>query len=451
MIHVRSLIQSCVVLIAAVAFILGGSWSFSADFTVLTTADSGPGSLRQAVIDANTAAGGDAIVFAIPAGECEPSGVCVINLASSLPIVTESLMIDGTTQPRVGSAPANVCATATSPSYLRVHITAPSDYVFTVETFSNIDSFEFRGLALSSESSTTDGIRYHTLSEGTIQCNHFGTDGTGTVALDMGSGLCVSCFGGGGNLIIGTNGDGVDDVAERNVFAAGSRGVNVNGGDSAYPNWIAGNYFGVGADGTTAMDLATGVYLRQSTAQSRIGSNFDGISDDLEKNVFAHCTDGVWLNTHAGSSYVNFVTGNWIGRDARGRIVPNYRGIRFAGETTDVVISRNQIVTNSIGLYVAANATLNSFSGDNCIMENSTGVSHEGTAVGLWLEDNYWGAADGPSGTGSGTGDEILVSGSGSVDFTPWLTSPNEVCVFIFVDGFDGGNADQWDGVVGGP
>jgi hypothetical protein len=86
-----------------------------------TTADSGPGSLRQAVIDANAAAGGDAIVFAIPAGQCETPGVCVINLASSLPTVTESLTVDGTTQPRVGSAPANVCATATSPSYMRVH------------------------------------------------------------------------------------------------------------------------------------------------------------------------------------------------------------------------------------------------------------------------------------------------------------------------------------------
>ncbi len=276
--------------------------------------------------------------------------------------MTESLTVDGTTQPRVGSAPANVCATATSPSYLRVHVTAPSDYVFTVETLSYGDSYGFRGLAISSGSPNTDGIRYHTYSEGVIQCNHFGTDGTGTVALDIASGVCVACYGGGGNLIIGTNGDGVGDVGERNVFAAGGHGVNVNGGNSAYPNWIAGNYFGVGADGTTAMDLANGAYLRQSAAQSRIGSNVDGISDDLEKNVFAHCTDGVRLNTNAGSSYLNFVTGNWIGRDARGRIAPNSLGIRFDGETTDVVISHNQIVANSTGLYVTANATLDSSS-----------------------------------------------------------------------------------------
>jgi len=451
MIHVRPLIQPRVLLVAAGALILGGSWSFSATFTVSTTADSGPGSLRQAVLDANAASGGDTIEFDIPADQCEASGVCIINLGSSLPIVAESLTVDGTTQPRVGSAPANVCATATSPSYLRVQVTAPSDYVFAVETSSIFDSFEFRGLALSGESSTTDGIRYHTYSEGVIQCNHFGTDGTGTVELDLGSGVCVACYGSGGNLIIGTNGDGVDDVGERNVFAAGGRGVNVNSGSSGYPNWIAGNYFCVGADGTTAMGLANGVFMRQSASQSLIGSNVDGISDDLEKNVFAHCTEGVWLSTNAGSSYVNFVIGNWIGLDARGGIARNSLGVHLGGETTDAVISRNQITANGTGFVVTTNATVGSSSGENCIMENSTGVNHDGTAAGLWLEDNHWGAADGPSGIGPGSGDSIVVSGSGSVDFTPWLTSGNGVCVLVFVDGFESGGADHWDSVVGGP
>jgi hypothetical protein len=35
-------------------------------FTVTTTADAGPGSLRRAMLDANALAGADQIVFAIP-------------------------------------------------------------------------------------------------------------------------------------------------------------------------------------------------------------------------------------------------------------------------------------------------------------------------------------------------------------------------------------------------
>src|SRR5213075_2792280 len=40
----------------------------AATFTVTNTNDSGPGSLRQAVVDANNAAGADTIVFDLPAG-----------------------------------------------------------------------------------------------------------------------------------------------------------------------------------------------------------------------------------------------------------------------------------------------------------------------------------------------------------------------------------------------
>ncbi len=450
MAFVRSLARLRLSILATLVIILGGAWSFAATFTVSTIDDEGPGSLRQAVVDANAAAGGDTIVFNIPAVQCEASGVCAINLRSPLPVVTESLTVDGTTQPRVGSAPANVCATATSPSYLRVQITAVGDFVFTVQTTSFADSFAFRGLALSAGSSGTDGIRYHTYSQGTIQCSHFGVDGTGTVVLDSGNGVCVACFGGGGNLIIGTNGDGVDDVAERNVFGSGLLGIKVNAGISAYPNWIAGNYFGVGADGTTPMSLYAGVYMHQNVSQTRIGTDGDGSSDGLERNVFAHCDEGVFLNTYSGGSYVNFVTGNWFGRDARGRVAPNSSGIHLGGDTTDQVILDNQIIANSTGLFVTENATIGSFSGNNCIMDNLIGVTHYGSAAGLRLENNYWGAADGPSGAGSGSGDLILVAGSGSVDFTPWLTSPREACVFIFVDGFEGGNIGEWDDTVGG-
>ena len=70
-------------------------------FLVDTTADSGPGSLRQAILDADAAStGSNCIDFDIP-GE----GVQTISLASPLPSITESTLIDGWSQPgHAGSA-----------------------------------------------------------------------------------------------------------------------------------------------------------------------------------------------------------------------------------------------------------------------------------------------------------------------------------------------------------
>ncbi|MFN8708700.1 MAG: DUF4347 domain-containing protein, partial [Planctomyces sp.] len=64
-----------------------------ATFTVTNTNDSGAGSLRQAILDANANAGQDTIVFSI-AG----TGTQVINVLSALPTITDQLTIDGTTQ-----------------------------------------------------------------------------------------------------------------------------------------------------------------------------------------------------------------------------------------------------------------------------------------------------------------------------------------------------------------
>jgi hypothetical protein len=66
----------------------------AATFTVTTTSDSGAGSLRQAILDANAAAGADTIAFNINGG-----GLQTIVLGSALPFVTDVVTIDGYTQP----------------------------------------------------------------------------------------------------------------------------------------------------------------------------------------------------------------------------------------------------------------------------------------------------------------------------------------------------------------
>ena len=65
----------------------------AADFTVSNTNDSGAGSLRQAILDANAALGADTIIFA-SAGTITP--------ATSLPTITDTVTINGYSAP--GSA-----------------------------------------------------------------------------------------------------------------------------------------------------------------------------------------------------------------------------------------------------------------------------------------------------------------------------------------------------------
>ena len=76
----------------------GTSGLFADTFTVTNTNDSGAGSLRQAILDANGHPGADTIVFAIPG-----SGVHTITFTSFPPSITDPVTIDGYTQP--GSSP----------------------------------------------------------------------------------------------------------------------------------------------------------------------------------------------------------------------------------------------------------------------------------------------------------------------------------------------------------
>src|SRR6185369_13549143 len=82
---------------AAILFLVSAAAS-AATFTVTNTNDSGAGSLRQAILDANAAAGADTIAFDIPG-----TGVHTIVPFLPLPAITEGLTIDGYTQP--GASP----------------------------------------------------------------------------------------------------------------------------------------------------------------------------------------------------------------------------------------------------------------------------------------------------------------------------------------------------------
>src|SRR5205085_2709145 len=74
---------------------------------VVNTNDNGPGSLRQAIADAdanpNFNSTLDTVSFNVPSSDpnCKPAAphVCTISLLSALPVVTDPVIIDGYTQP----------------------------------------------------------------------------------------------------------------------------------------------------------------------------------------------------------------------------------------------------------------------------------------------------------------------------------------------------------------
>src|SRR2546430_2551126 len=73
---------------------------FAGVLTVSNVNDTGPGSLRQAIDDANQNSGADTIVFNIPGG-----GVHTIAPLTPLPMITDPVVIDGTTQPGFAGTP----------------------------------------------------------------------------------------------------------------------------------------------------------------------------------------------------------------------------------------------------------------------------------------------------------------------------------------------------------
>jgi parallel beta-helix repeat protein len=188
-----------------------------------------------------------------------------------------------------------------------------------------------------------------------------------------------------------------------------------------------------------------------------INSSQPGNGNQIVNNVIQNAGQA-GIFTGAGSGDTNLlIAGNTVISAGAGVFVGSSLGVTVSGNTVTntvtglviassghVSITANNLLTNSTGLSLtnsASNpvtATLNILSGNgtgvlfnsgnaggllltrNAIAGNGAGITN--TAVGtLNAECNWYGAADGPSGVGSGSGDSV----STGVDFNPWLLSSN--------------------------
>ena len=178
--------------------------------------------------------------------------------------------------------------------------------------------------------------------------------------------------------VIGTDGDENGDAAERNIISGNAiMGIAILGG--AGGNVVAGNWIGLDIAGTTAIsNTMQGIYITQ--ADNRIGTDGDGKSDELERNIVSgNGDDGIYINYSGASG--NVVAGNWVGLDATGNAaLPN------GGRGVFIGAGSNTIGTNGDGNGDAAEGNVISGNGNTGLYiqgSNTSGVIVAGNLIGL--------------------------------------------------------------------
>src|SRR5258706_6315920 len=154
----------------AVATVLAGS-AQAATFVVNNTGDSGAGSLRQAILDANGAAGIDTITFAIVGG-----GLQTISPLTNLPNITGAVIIDGYSQ---SGSSANTLALGDN-AVLTIEVNGNNISNGTGLNFlATVNGGEVKGLLMTK---WNNAILFDGATNITVDGNFFGTNAAGTAA-----------------------------------------------------------------------------------------------------------------------------------------------------------------------------------------------------------------------------------------------------------------------------
>lgn len=319
-------------------------------FTVTNVDDSGTGSLRQAMLDANANPGADTIQFAIAAAP-----PVTIQPGSALPVMLGPVTIDGATQPGYVDHPLIEVDCR--------NIAPPSSALVLSGGNSTV-----RGLVLNRY--TSAGIELNTVGGNLVEGCYVGTVADGSAGVGrMQYGIRI--------LRCGYNVIGGSTAQAKNVIGGGPGGMAIHVSDNYDTrfNTIAGNHIGVSADGTTAIPTLWGIILYRS------GDNVIGGTLPGERNIISGCgMVGILINDYGSSR--NTVIGNYIGTDAAGTsAIPNLWGIQLGGGAQSNTIGgtdparRNLISGNTYhGIRQMDTKGNGNFFQGNWIGTDSTGV-----------------------------------------------------------------------------
>jgi hypothetical protein len=214
-------------------------------FTVVNLNDSGSGSLRQAILNANNTAGADVINFQV-AG--------TIALASSLPTVTGNVNIDGTTAPGFVGTPVigidftnhaglKFGAGSTGSAIRSLALFNASTNGLTLSGVSNI-VVAGNDIGLRTDGSTAAGNKANGIElDNSMLGNYVGTDATGSLARgNRGDGILIS-----GGSFYNTIGTSAGNVISANT------GYGVLISAPAGHNTVNDNVIGLTAAGNAAL------------------------------------------------------------------------------------------------------------------------------------------------------------------------------------------------------
>ena len=376
-------------------------------YTVTNANDSGTGSLRRAINDANFSSGADAIHFNIPG-----AGAHSIHALSDLPAITDPVAIDGTTQPGYAGTPLiEIHGTVGESSRDGLTITAGDSTV--------------RGLTINRFSS--DGIRLRDAGNNRIEGNYIGTDLAGGTALANDDG--INGYGSGwntvggriagqGNLISGNDslgvffGDGFNTLSSTDTPKA----IPDSGIVTSTISWT---------EATLIEDLGVRVYITHPNVS------------DLEIYLIAPDTTRVTLSTGNGGDGDDYFGTEFDDEaslaitDGHAPFFRVYRpetplsvldGLSITGtwtlEVRDTVASNTGTLDNWDVIYRYDAAP------DNIVEGNRIGTDASGnvtlpnrTGVGWYGGPNYVGAPVAGAGNlvSGNTSDEIYMSGAGGV------------------------------------
>ena len=305
----------------------------SADtFVVDNTVDPGDGvcgapgcTLREAIDSANANPGADIINFSIPG-----TGVHTITPTSALPDITETVTIDGYTQP---GALENTLAVGNN-AVLLIELNGTSAGPLADGIVVSIDGCLIRGLVINRFAGSGIFLFGASATGNIVEGNFIGTNAAGTI--DLGNDNDgVTMTNSSNNTIGGTS------AGARNIISANDNGVAITG-DLASGNQIMGNYIGTDVTGTIELGNS-----ENDVAIAAPGNTIGGMTAGAG-NVLSGSNAGIQIG---GSGAVgNQVQGNRIGTDATGTLpLPNIVGVLLI--TSDTLIggpgsAGNIIVSN---------------------------------------------------------------------------------------------------------
>jgi len=323
-------------------------------FVVTNRSDSGPGSLRQAILDANAAPGADTIVFAI-----RGTGVQTIVPLSALPTISDTATIDGTTQPGFAGTPV-IELRGSVEIFTGLRVGADNSIVrgLCINGFgqSGVDVFEADGVA--------------------VEGNYIGIDPTGLQP--RGNGVWGVFVENSNNVRIG----GTTLTARNGISANEVDNIRIAGGPGTGGCVVQGNFIGTTADGTQPL-ANVGQFDGSGVVVIAPNATVGGTSIPSRNVISGHRGLGVALEFFSfGPDGNDLVQGNFIGVDVSGTLAlaNGFAGV-LLDQTTEATVggatprARNIISGNGGGgVLVRGNLTERNRIQGNFIGTNAAGT-----------------------------------------------------------------------------